>query len=248
MSKMLIAGCSNAAGSEIDGTCDSIYNRQHSFGNVLANMLGYEPINIAVSGSANSGIVRSVIDWVNNNHDPKENLVVLVGWSDSNRMEVPFYQPTQYKQEWDNYVDWYSDTHDAYIRINIGYKGNGSKEQEFIDGYHRFMVNNALYLEILSANYVLQLQYFLKMHKIKYLFVNTLTMFAWQEMETSDWYKGQIDNERFLNFNDNTESFYYKYINLGYKNVKAEYYHHDEIPHKLYAEYLHNYITEKGLL
>ena len=33
---MLIAGCSHAAGSEIDGTEDSVYNRQHSFGALLA--------------------------------------------------------------------------------------------------------------------------------------------------------------------------------------------------------------------
>ena len=62
---MLIAGCSHAAGSEIDGSEDSQFNRANSFGNVLAEQLGYKPINIAINGSTNSGIARSVIEWYN---------------------------------------------------------------------------------------------------------------------------------------------------------------------------------------
>ena len=60
---MLIAGCSHAAGSEINGTEDSIYNRQQSFGARLASKLGYRPINIASNGASNSGIARSVLKW-----------------------------------------------------------------------------------------------------------------------------------------------------------------------------------------
>lgn len=35
---MLVTGCSHAGGSEIDGTEDSAYNREHSFGNVLGKI------------------------------------------------------------------------------------------------------------------------------------------------------------------------------------------------------------------
>lgn len=244
---MLIAGGSDPAGSEIDGSCDSTYNRQNSFGNLLANKLGYTPVNIAIAGSANSGITRSVLDWFNHNFNINDELFVLVGWADGIRMEVPFYQKTWYHQEWDKHVDWYSSTHDDYIRINLGYKGNGSKEQEFIEMYHRFMVHNELFLEILSATYVTQLQYFLKMKQVKYLFVNTLNMFT-QNHDTLEWYKDQIDRKRFLDFDKNDESFYYKYAKLGYKNLKAKYYHHDEIPHKLYANHLYDYITINNLI
>ena len=38
----LIAGCSHTAGFEIDGTEDPEHNRQHSWGNQLAHMLGME--------------------------------------------------------------------------------------------------------------------------------------------------------------------------------------------------------------
>jgi hypothetical protein len=243
---MLVAGGSDPAGSEIDGTCDSPYNRQNSFGNLLANKLGYEPVNIAIAGSANGGIVRSVLDWFNHKYNPYDDVFVVVGWADGIRMEVPFYQKTWYNQEWDKHVDWYSPTNDDYIRINMGYKGNGSKEQDFIEGYHRFMADNELYLEILSATYALQLQYFLKMKKIKYLLVNTLYTFT-QDHPTLQWYKDQIDRNRFLDFDNNNEPFYYKYANMGYKNAKAQYYHHDEVPHKLYADHLFEYITKNNL-
>ncbi len=244
---MLIAGCSNTSGSEIDGSGDSVYNREHSYGNLLAKKLGYEPINIAIAGSTNSGIVRSVIDWINNEYVSDTELFVLVGWTDSNRMEIPFYQKTMYKERWDNYVDYYSNTHDDYVRIIVGWTGITKKQKEFIERYHKFMVNNSLYLEIISANQVMQLQYFLKMQNIKYLFVNTQTMFDSQNVETTDWYKNQIDSTCFLNFYDNRESFYPKYANLGYKNAKAQYYHHDEVPHRLYADHLYDYIIKNNL-
>ena len=36
---LLIAGCSHAAGSEIDGKEDSKYNREHSYGALVAKKL-----------------------------------------------------------------------------------------------------------------------------------------------------------------------------------------------------------------
>ena len=60
---MLIAGCSHAAGSEIDGTLSSPDNRKASFGNRLAEMMNHVPINIARNGSSNGAIHRSVLNW-----------------------------------------------------------------------------------------------------------------------------------------------------------------------------------------
>ena len=84
----LIAGCSHTAGSEIDGDTDSPFNRQHSYGNLLANKLGYTPINIAVSGYTNSAIARSVLEYCSE-HDTSD-LSVVIGWSESSRIEAPF--------------------------------------------------------------------------------------------------------------------------------------------------------------
>jgi len=87
---MLIAGCSHAAGSEIDGTGDSKYNRQHSFGNLLAEKLGYRPINIAVTAATNMGIARSVLQWFSEQYDPAvQEVFVLIAWAECSRMEMP---------------------------------------------------------------------------------------------------------------------------------------------------------------
>ena len=59
---MLIAGCSHAAGAEIDGKMSSVDNRKASFGNQLARLIDHEPINIARNGSSNSAIHRSILN------------------------------------------------------------------------------------------------------------------------------------------------------------------------------------------
>ena len=51
----LIAGCSHAAGHEIDGSFDSSYNRDHSYGNQLAKRMNRQPVNIACGGLSNTG-------------------------------------------------------------------------------------------------------------------------------------------------------------------------------------------------
>ena len=87
---MLIAGCSHAAGSEINGLEDSVYNRQHSFGNLVAFNYGYRPINIAQNGMTNSGITRSILKWIEKFYDPsKMEVFVLVSWTESTRLEIP---------------------------------------------------------------------------------------------------------------------------------------------------------------
>ena len=66
---MLIAGFSHAAGAEIHGDLSSPENRQASFGNQLAKMMGHTPINIARNGSSNGAIHRSVLNWFTLNQD-----------------------------------------------------------------------------------------------------------------------------------------------------------------------------------
>lgn len=68
---LLVAGCSHAAGSEIDGQEDSVYNRSKSFGGMLAKHMGYTPHNISLNGSANGSIARSVMNWFEKKYEPE---------------------------------------------------------------------------------------------------------------------------------------------------------------------------------
>jgi hypothetical protein len=237
---LLITGCSNAAGSEIDGSQDSAYNRQHSFGNVLAEKLGRRAVNIALSGSSNQGMARTVLEWYSKCYHDNMDLMVLVAWSESSRMEIPNARPTHY-EEWNPASDFLSEASRDFFRVNFGYKGTFKEEQEMIERCHNFMVDpfNQIYLETISASTVLQMQYFFKLNKIDYLMCNTMHMFT--KNKHIQVYLDLIDNTRYLNATDNNQSFYWKYRNLGFTNSKAQYWHHDEQPHLMFADELYSF-------
>lgn len=242
---LLIAGGSDPAGSEMDGSEDSIFNRQNSFGNLLANKLNYRPVNIAIAGSANTGIVRSVLEWFDTQYKPNMNVFVLIGFADSIRMEAPWHRPTWHNKN-NPHVDWFSETSIDYMRITPGLK-KYNDDEDLIEDYQRFMSCAEPYLQIYSANLILQLQYFFRSKNIPYLLCNTLYMFD-KENKQLQWYLKQIDSIRYINFDNNDESFYTRYANQGFKNPLAKYFHHGVEPHKLYAEYLHEYIIKNKLL
>ena len=244
---MLISGCSHAAGSEINGTEDSLYNRQHSFGNLLAEKLGYRPINISVLGASNMGISRGVLQWFAEQYDPsKHEVFVLMAWAESARIDIPIELPSSYKRE-DTGDDWFPDTINDYSLVNNGSSSPNDWEDILIKRIVKFIGDNVEYLEVMSATFVLQLQYFLKMMGVKYCMCNTGYMFT-KEARHMKFYLGQIDRTHYLNM-DSTEfeAFYWKYRKAGYVNKLATYDHHGQEPHVLYAEELYKFITDNGL-
>lgn len=242
----LIAGCSHSAGSEIDGKLDSDYNRLNSFGALLSEKLGHTPINIAVSGSTNSGIARSILLWFNENYDPDTmEVFVCVGWTESSRLEVPAQDRPGDYHSGNPCINWYDSSANSFYRLNFGWTGNTAYEKTMIPKYREFMADNQLILENWSATYVLQIQYFLKSLNVPYVMCSTMHMFQPEEHFTS-YLVNLIDKTRYYNLNTTQdESFYWKYRNLGYENTKAKYWHHDEEPHRLYAEELYKFIGEQ---
>jgi hypothetical protein len=242
----LIAGCSHSAGSEIDGSQDSKYSRDSAFGSILANKLGYRPINIAINGSTNSGIARSILMWFDENYNPETmDVYVIVGWTESSRIEVPAtHRPSDFHSG-NPSIEWYDSSANSYLRINYGWEGSGSYEKEIIPKYHKFMAENEIYLEYQTASTVLMIQYFLKSKNIPYVMCSTMHMFRPQEHFTS-YLVNLIDETRYYNLKtDQDSAFYWKYKNLGYENSKAVYWHHSEEPHRLYAEELYKFIGEQ---
>lgn len=238
---MLIAGCSHVAGSEIDGTEDSLYNRDNSFGNVLAKTLGYEPYNIALNGATNSGIARSILHWFKNYYNPEEmDVGVVIGWTESTRVEVPSNRIAGYDAS-SKFPAWFDNTCKRFYRINLGYEGWDAEEKEITKYFHKFIVNNGSFMEMMTANWVLQLQYFLSMHQIKYVMCNTLHVFTLPNKHV-EMYTDLIDKTKYMDWNNNENCFFWKYRNSGYDNPKAKYWHHNEVPHRLYAGELYNFI------
>jgi hypothetical protein len=241
---LLISGCSHAAGSEIDGTSDSTYNRQHSFGNLLADKLGRRAINISLSGSSNQGIARTILEWYEKSYDPNTmDLMVLVAWSESSRMEIPMYRPTHY-EEWNKSSEFVSTVSQGFFRVNFGYKGTHQEEQDMIARCHEFMVDpmNQVYLETISACMVLKMQYFFNIKNIPYIMCNTMHMFS--DDPHLDFYISLIDQKNYMDLRNDDNSFYWKYDRLGYKNTKSTYWHHDQTPHQLFADELFQFINK----
>lgn len=239
----LIAGCSHSSGAEIDGVLDSTYNRDHSFGSILCRKLGYEPLNIALNGAANSGIARSISQWFKTEYKPEEMQVfVVIGWTESSRIEIPAeVRPSNFFSG-NPTVPWYDSSANSFLRINFGYSGDQQWEKELIPKYHRFMAENPIILENWCATNVLMTQYFLKHLNIPYVMCSTMHMFKPKE-HFSSFLVDMIDATRYYNLKtDQDGSFYFKYKNMGYDNPKAKYWHHAEVAHELYAEELYNFV------
>lgn len=243
----LIAGCSHTAGCEIDGQLDSRYNRENSYGALLARKLGYEPVNIAISGSSNTGIARSIQRWFSEQYDPSQmEVFVIVGWTECNRLEVPANDIGQDYCTGNNFAaDWYDTTAGDYYRVNLGWLGANAYEKSMVPGYHRFMVDNPRMLELWSINQILLIQYFLKSINIPYLMCHTMHLLEQNDHYTPTYLK-MVDTDHYYNLTATYEgTFFTKYQLLGHKNTKAKYGHHNEEPHKLFAEELYKFIKEK---
>lgn len=238
---LLIAGCSHAAGSEIDGNEDSPYNRTKSFGGMLALHMGYRPYNISLNGSANGSIARSVLNFFDKKYNPDEmDVYALIVWTESTRLEIPWDRISWYDTSSKN-PDWFDQSCRHFLRINLGYEGMGKDEQEATSYFQRFVVKNTTFMEMMSVNYVLQVQYLLKSLNIPYVMCNAMHMFTLPNRHLQ-FYTDLIDKTKYFNWDNNEESFFWKYRNAGYENPKAKYWHHNEIPHGLYANELLKFI------
>jgi len=238
---LLIAGCSHTAGSEIDGNEDSSYNREHSFGGIIAEKLSRTAINIAQPGATNAGIARQVMFWFEENYYPEEmDVNVLVGWSEATRMEIPSEILRNYQTACTK-ADWYDQSAESYFKVIIGWDGRGEEEKLAMPLLHRFMVENQKYLEVSTHNTILQLQYFLQAKGIDYMFCNTMPFYCLTLNIKSHAIKNLarlVDKTKYFKMNHGNQAFYIKYKNMGHVNKKAKYWHHNEEPHALFAEEL----------
>lgn len=244
--KLLIVGCSHAAGFEINGEMDSAVNRSKSFGNQLAGLLDMEPINIAIGGASNATIARNAIEYLNQ-VDRKDDFFVLIAWSESSRIEVPILDKRRY-QSYDQgnpYSSNFLPSNNRYLMINPNHVGKDIWYRIHIPQYQRFVAKNTEYLEIHSANLVLMLQNFFKVNGMEYMMCNTMHMFTSQKY--IDPYFKNFDKSRYLHCLDNSAAFYTKYKDLGYENPKAIYWHHGEEAHRLYADELFDFYKNNYL-
>ncbi len=239
----LVAGCSHAAGFEMDGTEDSSYNRAHSFGAILASLLTLRPHNIALGAQSNSGIARSVIDYIENSAKgfPFEIVgFVVVGWTEMTRISLPSGHDVDHLGS-NKSVDTYTKVNSKFLEINSGWHGFTDYEKSIMPYWHEFMVTQSDVLDLITVKEIYMLQQYLDSKGIDYIFCNT--MLPYRPTRYTKWYWDLIDESKCL---WDEEGFYFKYKSLGYSNPKAKYWHHNETPHRLYAEELYNSIASRA--
>ena len=237
---LLIAGCSHAAGSEIDGDEDSQYNRDHSFGALVAKKLKRKPVNIAQVGACNTGVSRQVMQWMHNVYNPDTmNVNVLVCWTEPTRLEIPSEKERNY-QSASSDTAWYEKGSDYFYKVIIGWTGGDEEEQRYTPDLHKFMANQQPYLEYQTYQLILQIQFMLESFKVPYMMLNSMPFFL-DDINAIKNLLPLVDDNKYYQLNNKDEAFYWKYQKLGYVNDKAKYWHHGEEPHKLFADELINY-------
>ena len=235
---LLVAGCSHTSGSEIDGAQDSEYNRANCYGAVLADKLGRRQINIAMVAMSNRAIARSVLNWFDTEYNADTmDVMVLIGWSENIRLDYPNEPGTiDYKQA-NPAAHYYTEINEHFMQINAGWAGGTDYERSVIPYWHEYQARHEYMCELECINTVLQMQYFFNSKNIDYLMCNTMKMFSPENKHLS-FYIGLVDQNKYMDMLDNDASFFWHYRNAGYENPKAQYWHHNEEPHKLYAEKL----------
>lgn len=244
---MVIAGCSHSSGAEIDGTLDSKYNREHSFGNLFAQKMGYIPVNISTPGATNQLIARHILRWFSENktivNNKNNNVALLVNWTESVRIEAPFEFPadTSFPSS-----DWPVDQ-EMFLQINPGYTGYSNREKEKQERYHRFIAHEVPFCELLSLQMVLMIQYFCKANNYRYFMSSTGYVFTEENLPWTKTYMRMVDDKHYYSFRVKDDSFYEKFKQRGFVNPKAQYGHHGEEAHKAHADDLCTYFKRKGV-
>ena len=208
---------------------DSEHNRAHSFGGLLAKHTNRNPINLAAGGISNSYILRNVLVWFADNYNPDtQDVFCLVGWTDSSRWELPLLQGQDILGN-NPHIDCFNDIHNDYLSIQLGWTHSNRPEFPELDQvgmqktYHNLIAEFPEQMEILSFNYALQLQSFLKSLNVNYVMVDTLHNFD-NERLWIEPLSDLIDYDRYPNAGKPSESFYLKYREK-YPNISSEYVH-----------------------
>ena len=241
---LLIAGCSHTGGSEIDGSQDSAYNRENSYGGVLARKLNRKPVNIAMVAMSNRAIARSVLNWFSKEYDADTmDVIVLIGWTENIRIDFPNPHAIGYGPA-NTDTDYYTKINEHFLQINAGWAGGNDYERKVIPYWHEYQATHEYMCELECINTVLQMQYFCKSKNVDYVMTNTMKMFS-EDNSHLDFYIEQVDQSKYMDMLDNDAAFFWHYRNAGYENPKAKYWHHNEEPHRLFAEKLFNFYSAR---
>jgi hypothetical protein len=241
MTTLVTIGCSHTAGSMIDGkNGTSWYNKQHSFGGLLAKKYGMNHYSLGLPGGSNQYIYRATIRFINNFMHPHDDYIFLIGWTSTNRIEMRYPDNTPYVHK---VVGDFLDT--KYVPFTIGtdprlYLSTELKAMEKLTPL-LFYENQ---LESDWAVYAYTLQKLFARKKIKYYMFNTCHDLPVNQ--DNEKIVQKFDINLYYKPTDFDSSMLYWALNRGFEKTSC--WHLQADGHAAWADHLELLMQEQNLL
>ena len=240
MTTLVTIGCSHTAGSMIDGrNGTSWFNKQHSFGGVLAKKHGINHYSLGVPGGSNQYIYRSTVRFINNFMHNHDDYIFLIGWTSTNRMEMRYPENSPHTHK---VIGDFLDT--KYVPFTIGtnpslYHTNELKQLDKLTPLI-FYENQ---LEADWAVYAYTLQHIFRNKNLKYYMFNTC-----HDLPVNDDNQeivDKLDTDLYYKPTDFDNSMLYWALNQGFEKTNC--WHLKADGHAAWAEYLDQLMNQQGL-
>lgn len=233
-------GCSHTSGAEIQrpksGSC-----YEKAWPSTLAKLLDFDDVlNLAISGASSDRIVRTTMEFflkefIEPSYNHKDYFVVI-NWPGMFRTEI-----------YNEHNGW----KDGFQPLVVGNDENYKKDMDIVSyGYYKAWTTFAKPLPQ-TINYmhnILLLQYFLTLHRIKYLFWSATLSCPYKKGYLYQYYK-QVYTKRYPFIEDPKHS----YSNLLKSNgfdfgENSVYMHYGQEAQDWFARFLKRYVTNHKLL
>lgn len=235
---ILINGCSHTAGSEIEGSGigEGNYNRDNCFGAKLARKLGVVYTNIALPGASNDYINRSTAMWILDNPGLAKRTLFLIHWTGSSRSEL-FTDQIETNSYW-NFLPYVSDTNVGHIHPDHHAPIFPTDMERDVNNLSKYLFLNDTHWEVNRYLNIINLQTILEMQELPYIFGNGFQACA--KGSRYDYYSNKINKSKFLDYNDETRSFFQHCLDAGFSIDGQQFWHHKKEAHEYWATLLYH--------
>jgi hypothetical protein len=240
MTTLVTIGCSHTAGSMIDGkNGTSWFNKQHSFGGLLAKRYGINHYNLGVPGGSNQYIYRSTIRFINNFMHNQDDYIFLIGWTSTNRIELRYPENSSYVHK---AIGDFLDT--KYVPFTIGTDSRlyHTKELKELDKFCPLIFYENQ-LESDWAVYAYTLQSIFKNKNLKYYMFNTCHKLPVNN-DNRD-IVDKLDTDFYYRPTDFDSSMLYWALNQGFEKTSC--WHLKADGHAAWAEHLNTLMCQQGI-
>jgi hypothetical protein len=230
---LFINGCSHSAGSEIEagGIGEGAFNRENCFGGQLAKQLNVKKINLSQPGGSNDYIANSTMLWCLTNAEKVKNTFFLIHWTSAERTD---FFVDKYKTP--KYQDWTFDPLFGHIHADHYCSNFTDNDKSYIKQLSKYMFINETHWEINKLLNIIKVQTILKSYNADYAFYNAFTPNI--NKNRFKKYHDLIDQQKFKNMFDRSQSFYYWALEQGHDIDGQIYWHHKLPAHTAYTKKL----------